>query len=75
MEKNATVLPVGSSSSRGNALHLRVKHLLGLLCSAQQDAVQLDPLHAGQRVALVAGTLHQNRDAELFQLLFTSGVW
>ena len=47
--------------------------MLGLLGSAQQDAVQLDPFHPGQRVTLVARALDEDRHAEFFKLLLHLG--
>ena len=41
---------------------------LGRLLPVEQSAVQLHPLHPAQGVALVAGPLHQHRDAQPLQL-------
>ena len=46
---------------------------LGLLGFAQQQADAFDPLHPGQRAALVARALHEDGHAEFFQLLLDLG--
>ena len=46
---------------------------LGLLGFAQQQADAFDPLHPGQRAALVAGALHKDGHAKFFQLLLDLG--
>ena len=58
----------------GHLLHLLAEDLFRHLSLIQQDAVELEPLHPGQRAALVARALHEDRYAELFQLLLDLGV-
>ena len=45
----------------------------GLRLTAQQYTVQLDPFHAAEGVAFVAGTLDQHGHAEPFELLLDLG--
>ena len=68
-EKRAAFAGGGLLQQRCNALRLLRKNLLGKGFFAQQDTVQFDPFHPCQRAALVAGALHQHRNAEPFQLL------
>ena len=68
-EKRAAFAGGGLFQQRRNALRLPGEHLLGKSFFAQQDTVQFDPFHPCQRAALVAGALHQHRNAEPFQLL------
>ena len=65
-EERAAFAGGGLLQQRCNALRLLRKNLLGKGFLAQQDAVQLDPFHPRQRAALVAGALHQHRNAEPF---------
>ena len=67
-EKRAAFAGGGLLQQRCNALCLLGENLLGKGFFAQQDAIQLDPLHPRQRAALVAGTLYQHRNAEPLQL-------
>ena len=65
-EKRAAFAGGGLLQQRCNALCLLGENLLGKGFFAQQDAVQFDPFHPCQRAALVAGALHQHRNAEPF---------
>ena len=49
--------------------HFLVKNAGGLFFLAQQRSIQLDPLHAAQRVRFIAGVIHQHRNAQALQLL------
>ena len=48
---------------------LAVEEGLRLLQPSHQHPVELDPLHPSQGMALIAGALHQHRDAQALQLL------
>ena len=48
---------------------LRLKKRLCRLGFPQQQPVELDPLHAPQRVGLIAGVFHQHGDSQRLQLL------
>ena len=68
--EKSTALAGGSlPGQRCKALHLPGEFLFRQLLFPQQDAPELEPFQPGQRAALIAGALHQHRDAKPFQLL------
>ena len=58
-----------SAQNARNAVHFLLKQRRGLVLLADERTVELDPLHAAKRLALVAGHFHEHGDAQRFKLL------